>query len=156
MAADPRPAGRLGLTPSTRNDEWLAFNGPVIEEFRANGGECGGSLAGNPLVLLTTTGARSGQPRVSPLTYTTDGPGRWVLIASKAGADHHPAWYHNIVANPDVTLEVGAERFPARAEVVTGEERERLFAERVAVMPRFARYRELTDREIPVVVISRA
>jgi deazaflavin-dependent oxidoreductase (nitroreductase family) len=106
-------------------------------------------------VLLTTIGARSGQPRVSPLTYTTDGD-RWVLIASKAGAEHHPAWYHNIVANPDVTLEVGDERFPARAEVATGAERERLFQERIAVMPRFGRYRELTSREIPVVVISRA
>ena len=155
MAAEPRPAGRLGLTPSTRDDEWIAFNGPVIDEFRANGGQCAGALAGNPMVLLTTTGARSGQPRVSPLTYTTDGD-RWVLIASKAGADHHPAWYHNIVAHPEVTLEVGSERFAARAEVVTGDERERLFAERIAVMPRFGRYRELTDREIPVVVISRA
>jgi deazaflavin-dependent oxidoreductase (nitroreductase family) len=155
MAAEPRPAGRLGLTPSTRDDEWIAFNGPVIDEFRANGGQCAGPLAGNPMVLLTTTGARSGQPRVSPLTYTTDGD-RWVLIASKAGADHHPAWYHNIVAHPEVTLEVGRERFAARAEVVTGDERERLFAERIAVMPRFGRYRELTDREIPVVVISRA
>jgi deazaflavin-dependent oxidoreductase (nitroreductase family) len=155
MAADPRPAGALGPSPSTRDDEWLAFNRPVIEEFRANGGRCAGPLAGNPMVLLTTTGARSGQPRVSPVTYTTDGD-RWVLIASKAGADHHPAWYHNVVAHPDVTLEVGDEAFPARAEVATGAERERLFEARVAVMPRFGRYRELTDREIPVVVISRA
>jgi deazaflavin-dependent oxidoreductase (nitroreductase family) len=156
MAAER--AARPGPTaPPTRTDEeWLELNRGVIEEFRANGGRCGGPFEGNPMVLLTTTGARSGQPRVSPLTYTTDGPGRWVLIASKAGADHHPAWYHNIVANPDVTLEVGEERFPARAEVVTGEERERRFAERVAAMPRFGKYRELTEREIPVVVISRA
>jgi deazaflavin-dependent oxidoreductase (nitroreductase family) len=155
MAADGA-APRKGPTapPTRRDEEWLELNRAVIEEFRANGGRCGGAFEGNPMVLLTTTGARSGQPRVSPLTYTTDGD-RWVLIASKAGAPHHPAWYHNIVAHPEVTLEVGDERFPARAAVVTGDERERLYAERVAVMPRFGRYRELTDREIPVVVISR-
>lgn len=108
------------------------------------------------MVLLTTTGARSGQPRTSPVTYTTDGADRWVLIASKAGAPHHPAWYHNLVANPEVTLEVGSERFAARAYVASGAERGRLYGERVAGMPRFGKYQTMTDREIPVVVVERA
>jgi deazaflavin-dependent oxidoreductase (nitroreductase family) len=135
--------------------DWLTLNERVIDEFRANGGWCGGPFEGNPMVLLTTTGARSGLPRTSPVTYTTDGD-RWVLIASKAGADHHPAWFHNLVAHPDVVLEVGTERFAARARVAEEPERSRLYAERVAVMERFDGYRRSTDRTIPVVVIERA
>ena len=137
------------------NEDWLALNQSVIDEFRANGGACGGPWEGNPMVLLTTIGARTGQPRTSPLTYTTDGE-RLVLIASKAGDPHHPAWYHNLVAHPEVTIEQGRERFAAIARVAAEPERSRLFAERVAVMPRFDGYRGLTDREIPVVVIERA
>lgn len=140
---------------ATRSDaEWLSINKKVIAEFRANGGECGGPFAGNPMVLLTTTGARSGLARTAPVTYTTDGD-RWVLIASKAGAERHPAWYHNLVAHPEVILEVGSERFPARARVAGEPERSRLYTERVAVMPRFGTYQEQTEREIPVVVIER-
>ncbi len=139
-----------------RSDEqWLTLNEQVIAEFRANRGECSGAFAGNPMVLLTTTGTRSGLPRTAPVTYTTDGD-RIVLIASKAGADHHPAWYHNLVANPEVTVEIGAETFAARARVAEEPERSRLFAERVAVMPRFDGYRTMTERTIPVVVIERA
>jgi len=139
-----------------RSDEqWLALNEQVIEEFRANGGQCGGAFAGNPMVLLTTIGARSGLARTSPITYTTDGD-RIVLIASKAGADHHPAWYHNLLANPEVIVEVGTERFAARARVAEEPERSRLFDERVAVMERFDGYRRMTDRTIPVVVVERA
>jgi deazaflavin-dependent oxidoreductase (nitroreductase family) len=136
------------------DDQWLELNRSVIAEFRANGGRCGGPWEGNPMILLTTTGARSGAPRTSPLTYTTDGE-RLVVIASKAGAEHHPAWYHNLVANPDVVVELGQETFPARAAVAAEPERSRLFAERVAVMERFAGYQELTDRVIPVVVLER-
>jgi deazaflavin-dependent oxidoreductase (nitroreductase family) len=136
------------------DDQWLSLNQGVIAEFRANGGRCGGRWEGNPMILLTTVGARSGQERVSPLTYTTDGD-RLVLIASKAGAPSHPAWYHNLVANPDVTVELGAERFAARARVADEPERTRLFDERVAAMPRFGGYAELTDRTIPVVVVER-
>ncbi len=140
---------------AVRSDgEWLAINEAVIAEFRANGGQCGGAFAGNPMVLLTTIGARTGLPRTSPVTSTTDGD-RIVLIASKAGADHHPAWYHNLVANPRVTVEVGTERFEADARVAAEPERSRLFDARVAVMPRFGGYREQTDREIPVVVLER-
>jgi deazaflavin-dependent oxidoreductase (nitroreductase family) len=132
----------------------LDLNRGVIDEFRANGGECGGRWEGNPMVLLTTTGARSGKERTSPLTYTTDGD-RLVLIASRAGDDRHPDWYHNLVANPEVTIEVGTERFAARARVAGEPERTRLLDARIAQMPRFGNYVEMTDRTIPVVVIER-
>ena len=141
--------------PKITDEQWLSLNDGVIAEFRANGGQCGGRWEGNPMVLLTTTGARSGQARTSPLTYTTDGD-RLVLIASRAGDDRHPAWYHNLVANPEVTIELGAERFPARALVADEPERSRLLDARIAEMPRFGEYVEMTDRTIPVVVIERA
>lgn len=154
---------------ATRTDEeWLAINQRVIEEFRANGGVCGGAFKGNPMVLLTTVGARSGQPRTSPVTFTTVSgkpavtmgrsadatPDGWVLIASKAGAEAHPAWYHNLVSNPEVTIEVGADRYSARARVAHEPERSRLLDARIAVMPRFGGYVEMTARVIPVIVIE--
>lgn len=141
--------------PKITDEQWLSLNDGVIAEFRANGGQCGGRWEGNPMVLLTTTGARSGEARTSPLTYTTDGD-RLVLIASRAGDDRHPAWYHNLVANPEVTIELGTERFPARALVADEPERSRLLDARIAEMPRFGEYVEMTDRTIPVVVIERA
>lgn len=140
--------------PKITDAQWLTLNGGVIEEFRANSGVCGGRWEGNPMVLLTTTGAKSGQERTSPLTYTTDGD-RLVLIASRAGDDRHPDWYHNLVANPDVVIELGAERFHAAASVAPEPERTRLMDARVAEMPRFGEYMNLTDRSIPVVVIER-
>ena len=106
------------------------------------------------MLLLTTTGARSGRPRVSPLVYTTDDD-RMVIIASKGGAPTHPDWFHNLVANPAVTLEVGSEAFPARASVAEGDERQRLWDQMVAQMPGFADYQRNTSREIPVVVVER-
>jgi deazaflavin-dependent oxidoreductase (nitroreductase family) len=135
------------------NQQWLDLNLGVIAEFRANGGRCGGRWEGNPMVLLTTIGARSGQERTSPVTYTTD-EDRIVLIASKAGAPHHPAWYHNLVANPEVVVEVDDERFEATARVAAEPERTRLLDARIAVMPRFGTYVTMTDRTIPVVVIE--
>src|SRR5215218_2015415 len=101
------------------------FNQRVIEEFRANGGKVGGMFADSPMMLLTTTGARSGQPRVAPLVYTKDGDDI-VIIASKGGAPTNPDWFRNLVANPEVTVEVGTERFPAKARVTEGDERQRL------------------------------
>ena len=130
------------------------FNRGVVEEFRANGGKVGGQFAGAPMVLLTTTGARSGQPRTSPLVYTTDGD-RVVIIASKGGAPTHPDWYHNLVANPEVTVEIGEETYPARASVAQGAERDRIFAGVVALMPNFGEYQKNTDRLIPVVLLER-
>ena len=141
--------------PKMTDEQWLSLNGGVIPEFRANGGQCGGRWEGNPMVLLTTTGARSGKERTSPLTYTSDGD-RIVLIASRAGDDRHPDWFHNLVANPDVIIEVGTEKFEARAVVAEEPERSRLLDARVAVMPRFGGYVEMTDRTIPVVVVERS
>lgn len=135
--------------------EWLAMNEAVIAEYRANDGVCGGRWEGNPMVLLTTTGAKSGQQRVSPLTYTTDEKDNIVLIASRAGDSRHPGWYYNLDANPQVVIELGAERFEATARTAEEPERTRLFEERIALMPRFGEYLNKTDRIIPVVVIER-
>ncbi len=140
--------------PRITDEQWLNLNEGVIAEFRANGGRCGGRWEGNPMVLLTTTGARSGEPRTSPLTYTSDGDDL-VVIASRAGDDRHPDWYHNLVANPDVVVELGAERFEATASVAPEPERTRLLDARVAEMPRFGDYVDQTDRTIPVVVLTR-
>src|SRR5690349_15812379 len=99
------------------------FNKNLIEEFRANGGKVGGQFAGSPMILLTTKGAKSGQERTTPLVYTRDGD-RYVIIASKGGAPTNPAWYHNLVANPEATAEIGTETFRVRARVAEGEERQ--------------------------------
>ena len=130
------------------------FNARIVEEFRANGGKVGKPFEGAPMILVTTTGARSGNQRTSPLVHTRDGD-RYVIIASYAGAPKHPAWYHNIVANPEVTVEVGTEKFQARASTVEGEERQRLYDAQAALMPNFEEYQEKTTRQIPVVVLER-
>lgn len=131
------------------------FDDDIIEQFRANQGKIlRGPFAGRTLLLLTTTGARSGRALTKPLGFTRDGA-RYVVIASKGGAPTHPAWYHNLVANPRVTIEVGDERFEARASVAQGAERERLYAQQAAQIPVFARYQQMTTREIPVVVFDR-
>jgi deazaflavin-dependent oxidoreductase (nitroreductase family) len=130
------------------------FNTAIIEEFRANGGRLGGAFARAPMCLLTTTGAKTGAPRTHPLAYTRDGD-RYVVIASKGGSPTNPAWFHNLVANPTVELEVGTERFTATAAVATGAERERLWSAQAALMPPFDEYQAKTDREIPVVILTR-
>ncbi len=130
------------------------FNTQLIEEYRATNGNVTGVFAGRPLMLLTTTGEKSGQPRTAPLVYTTDGDAL-VIIASKGGAPTNPDWYHNLRANPLVTVELGAERFEAQARVAEGEERQRLYDAQAALMPAFADYQRNTDREIPVVVLER-
>ncbi|HEV2460293.1 MAG TPA: nitroreductase family deazaflavin-dependent oxidoreductase [Ktedonobacterales bacterium] len=127
------------------------FNQTVIERFRQNGGKVQGWAR---LLLLTTTGAKSGQPRTTPLAYSTDGD-RLVVLGSKGGAPSNPDWYHNLLANPVVTVEVDSERFQARAHVAEGEERERLFAHHAELMPGFAEYQERTTRQIPVIVLER-
>jgi deazaflavin-dependent oxidoreductase (nitroreductase family) len=127
-----------------------AYNDNLIAEFRANGGKLSGRLANSKLLLLTTTGARTGQPRVAPLGYIREG-GRYAVIGGNAGADRHPDWYHNLLAHRCVTVEVGAERFEATARVATGAERERL----IPLFPYFAAQQEKTQREIPVVVLER-
>ncbi|MCA9863119.1 MAG: nitroreductase family deazaflavin-dependent oxidoreductase [Thermomicrobiales bacterium] len=131
------------------------FNQQVIDEFRANDGKVGGMFQGAPMLLLTTKGAKSGQPRVAPLVYSRDGD-RYVVIASKGGAPTNPDWYHNIAANPDITVEIGSETFPAHAEIAAEPERTRLFDAHAALMPGFRDYQNNTSRIIPVVTISRA
>lgn len=130
------------------------FNRQIIEEFRANEGQVGGMFAGAPMILLTTTGAKSGQPHVAPLVYTTDN-GQMVIIASKGGAPTNPDWFHNLRANPEVTVEVGTERYAARASIPEGAERQRLFDRMVAQMPGFGEYQRNTTRQIPVVLLER-
>ncbi len=114
----------------------------------------GGQFAGTPLILLTTTGAKSGQPRIAPLAHTTDGD-HIVIIASKAGAPTNPDWYHNLVAHPEVMVERGTEKYQARARIAEGAERERLYNQMAAQMPGFAGYQQKTTRVIPVVVLER-
>ncbi|NDL60477.1 nitroreductase family deazaflavin-dependent oxidoreductase [Phytoactinopolyspora mesophila] len=130
------------------------FNDKIIEEFRANGGKVGGDFEGAPMLLLTTTGAKTGLLRTSPLVYTRDGD-RFVVIASNGGADSHPAWYFNIVANPVVTVEVGTEKLEAKANIAGPAERDRLFAAQAELMPGFKEYEAKTDRVIPVVTLER-
>jgi deazaflavin-dependent oxidoreductase (nitroreductase family) len=129
------------------------FNAAVIADFRANAGRVGGRFEGNTLLLLHHRGAKSGRDYVNPLAYLPDGD-RYVVFASKAGAPSHPGWYHNLVANPDVTIEVGSETLKAVASVAQGAERDRLFERQAAVMPRFAGYQAATERVIPVVVLT--
>lgn len=130
------------------------FNQTIIEEFRANGGKVGGPFEGAPLLLLHTTGARSGAERVTPLIYRADGD-RWVIFASHAGAPDNPAWFHNLTAHPDVTIEVGTETVPVSATVAEGEERDRLWEAQKQVAADFADYEAKTTRRIPVVVLTR-
>lgn len=130
------------------------INHALIVEFRATAGNIGGMFAGAPVLLLTTTGAKSGEPRTTPLLHTRDGD-RYVLLASKAGAPTNPAWYHNLLANPRATVELGNETFTAVSAVVEGEERDRLFANQAAQLPMFAGYQQQTSRRIPVVVLKR-
>jgi deazaflavin-dependent oxidoreductase (nitroreductase family) len=127
----------------------------LIAEFRANGGQItSGPFAGRTVLLLTTIGVKSGQERLAPVVYTRDGD-RIVIVASKGGAPTHPSWYLNLVANPVVTLEVGAEKFQARATVAEGAERDRLYAAHAASYPGFLEYQEKTSRVIPVVTLER-
>ncbi len=129
------------------------FNAKIIEEFRANEGRVGGMFEGAPLLLLHHTGARTGQNRVNPLAYQRDGD-RYVIFASKAGAPTNPDWYHNLKANPDVTVEVGTETIKAVAEEASGEERERLFRAQAERVPQFAEYERRADRVIPVMILT--
>jgi deazaflavin-dependent oxidoreductase (nitroreductase family) len=130
------------------------FNASIIAEFRANGGKVGGPFEGAPMVLLHTTGAKSGQERVNPLVYTRDGD-RYVVIASKGGAPTNPDWFHNVKANPKVTVEIGEETFAATASVAEPADRDRLFAAMAELMPGFKDYELKTDRVIPVVLLDR-
>jgi deazaflavin-dependent oxidoreductase (nitroreductase family) len=130
------------------------WNTKIIEEFRSNGGRVGGQFEGFSLLLLHTTGARSGQERVNPVAYQKLDGGAYAVFASKGGAPVNPDWYHNLVAHPDVTAEIGAETVPLRARVADGDERERIWTAQKAASPGFADYETKTTRQIPVVVLE--
>ncbi|HEY1484668.1 MAG TPA: nitroreductase family deazaflavin-dependent oxidoreductase [Micromonosporaceae bacterium] len=133
-------------------DDW---NQKIIDEFRANEGRVGGNFAGAPLLLLHTTGARSGAERVNPMMYLAEGDKKYVF-ASFAGRPENPAWYHNLVANPKVTVEAGSETYAATATVVTGAQRDAIYAEQASRYPGFAEYETMTTRVIPVVELTRS
>ena len=130
------------------------WNAGIIEEFRANEGRVGGNFEGAPLLILHTTGAKSGQERVHPMMYQDLGDGSVAVFASKAGAPDNPAWFHNVVAHPDVSAEIGADTRPFRARTAAGDERERIWTKQKADYPGFADYETKTDREIPVVILD--
>jgi deazaflavin-dependent oxidoreductase (nitroreductase family) len=132
------------------------WNDQVIAEFRANAGKVGGNFEGAPMLLLHTTGAKSGVERVSPLMYQALDGGRIAVFASKGGAPSNPDWYRNLVAHPDVSAEIGAETRRFRARTAEGAEREPIWAKQKADYPGFAEYEAKTDREIPVVVLEPA
>jgi len=129
-------------------------NRAIIEEFRAHGGKVGGRFANMPLLLLHTRGAKSDQHRVNPIAYSTEG-GRYVIVASKGGAPRNPDWYYNLLANPEVEVELGSEKFRARATVAVEPERSRLYEQHAAAMPAFAEYQRRTKRQIPVILLER-
>src|SRR5512143_3220507 len=129
-------------------------NKAMIEDFRSIGGKVGSPFTGRTLLLLHTTGAKSKDERINPVAYTTDGD-RIVIIASKGGAPTDPYWYHNVVGNPHVTIEVGTEKFQARAAIATEPERTRLYDQMAAVMPGCAEYQRKNTRRIPAIVLPR-
>jgi deazaflavin-dependent oxidoreductase (nitroreductase family) len=145
VAPGETPIGKLVIKAMSSVNTWI---------YRATGGKVGGRFPGGaPLLLLTTIGRKSGEPRTTPLIYLSDGDDL-VIVASKAGMDNHPLWYMNLVANPDVEVEVGRERRLLRARTATAEEKARLWPELVAIYSDYAAYQKRTERDIPVVILS--
>ena len=131
------------------------WNSKIIEEFRANQGKVGGPFAGAALLLLHTVGARTGQPRVNPVMYQPVG-GSYAVFASKGGAPTHPDWYHNLLAHPQVSAEIGAQTVPLVARVAEGAERDSIWDRQKREHPGFADYETKTARQIPVIVLDPA
>lgn len=131
-----------------------AFNKAIIDEFRSNGGKVGGQFEGAPLLLLTTTGAKSGQPRLAPLAYLPI-DGRMIILGSKAGADTNPDWVHNLRANPRAHIEVGTEAYDVTAHELPATERDEIFPKVVALAPGFGEYQSKTSRIIPLFELQR-
>lgn len=142
------------MTSTDPRAAFAAMSRALIDDFRAHGRVTSGPFAGRDVLLLTTIGARSGLPRTVPVVFTRDGE-HYVVVASKGGAPTHPAWYHNLVAHPLVTVELGRETFAARATTAEGPEHERLYAQHAAVNPGFVEYQRRTSRVIPVVLLER-
>lgn len=130
------------------------FGQEHVRVYRETGGERGYQWRGTTILLLTTEGRRTGQERTTPLIHRTD-DGRWIIVASKGGAPANPAWFENLAAHPDATIQVRDETIPVRASVAEGAERERLWALMTEAWPAYDEYRQRTDREIPVVVLTR-
>jgi len=131
------------------------FNQTIIEEFRANGGKLGGNFEGAPMLLLHTTGAKSGQERVNPMMYREVGGDDIAVFASKAGAPTNPDWYHNLLAHPGTTAEIGTETVPVVARVAEGDERTAIWEAQKKDFPGFGDYEKSTTRQIPVVILER-
>jgi deazaflavin-dependent oxidoreductase (nitroreductase family) len=145
----------VAMTTTNEPSAYADFTNALVSDFRANGGKVtSGPFLGRNLLLLTTTGARSGEARLAPLVYTRDGDAI-VIVASKGGAPSNPAWYLNLLANPLVTVELGDETFQARASVVEVGERDRLYGAHAAEHPAFKDYPQRTTRVIPVVKLAR-
>jgi deazaflavin-dependent oxidoreductase (nitroreductase family) len=138
------------MTDAAMND----WNQQIIAEFRANAGKVGGPFEGAPMVLLTTTGAKSGEPRITPLMALLDGDDI-VIFASKAGAPTNPDWYHNLLANPEASIEFGTETLAVKARVAEGDERHDLWTRQKAAYPQFQGYEDGTTRVIPVVALEK-
>ncbi|WP_199253378.1 nitroreductase family deazaflavin-dependent oxidoreductase [Mycolicibacterium mengxianglii] len=136
--------------PSASND----FNAAIVEEFRANGGKVGGPFAGADLLLLHTTGAKSGKPRLSPLAYFTI-DGKMLILGSYAGAPRDPAWVHNLRANPRAHIEVGTDEYDVTVRELPLEERDELYPKVVAAAPGFGEYQSKTSRVIPLFELTR-
>ncbi|MEO7124250.1 MAG: nitroreductase family deazaflavin-dependent oxidoreductase [Lacisediminihabitans sp.] len=134
----------------SQREDFIAW---TISEFRANHGQVGGPFAGAPLLLLHSRGAKTGQERINPMMYLPDAE-RYLVFASAAGADRNPAWYHNVLANPECFIEVGSDTIEVTATDVPGAERDRLFAEQASRFPGFAGYQRMTDRTIPVIALT--
>jgi deazaflavin-dependent oxidoreductase (nitroreductase family) len=129
------------------------WNSGIIEEFRTNEGKVGGRFEGAPMLLLHHKGAKTGTERVNPMVFQKVDNG-YAVFASKGGAPTNPAWYHNLVANPDVEVEIGTDTIPVRARVAEGDERERIWTKQKERMPGFADYERNTTRQIPVVILE--
>jgi deazaflavin-dependent oxidoreductase (nitroreductase family) len=136
-------------------DDVNDFNRGIIEQFRANEGKVGPPFEGAPLLILHSTGAKSGKTRLAPVVFQPVGES-WAVFASKAGAPDNPDWYHNLLANPEASIELGTETVEVTARVLDGDEREAIWAKQKDLMPGFAEYEAKTDRVIPVVLLERA
>lgn len=143
----------LDLSDTQERGRMTDHNTAIIEEFRANAGKVGGYFEGWTLLLMHHAGAKSGEQRITPLAYQPIDRG-WAIFASRGGAAHNPSWYHNLLANPDVVVEVGTDTIEVAARVANGEERERIWTKQKADYPNFAAYERKTDRTIPVLVLE--
>jgi deazaflavin-dependent oxidoreductase (nitroreductase family) len=150
VTVDPVGAVTVPLVSQQIHD----FNAKIIDEFRTNDGRVGGMFEGVPMLLLHTKGAKSGAPRINPLAYRPVGD-VWAIFGSFGGAPVHPAWYFNLVAEPDAEIEVGNETVPVRARVLAGAERDEVWSAQKRDRSTFADYEAKTDREIPVVLLER-